>query len=127
MAGKHEIQGYPTLKWFVDGKEAMDYSGGRSACVPAPFQLVFRLAAGPARCSLLNAAGCGCCAPAVVRAAAYSVCSCLFPGLWAPCFSWLAAGPSFANAHATVAPLVLSPFNPAVSPPFPFPHTLFGQ
>lgn len=31
VAGKHEIQGYPTLKWFVDGKEAMDYSGGRSA------------------------------------------------------------------------------------------------
>ncbi len=31
MAGKHEIQGYPTLKWFVDGKVAMDYSGGRTA------------------------------------------------------------------------------------------------
>lgn len=31
VAGKHEVQGYPTLKWFVDGKEAMDYSGGRTA------------------------------------------------------------------------------------------------
>jgi len=31
VAGKHEIQGYPTLKWFVDGKVAMDYSGGRTA------------------------------------------------------------------------------------------------
>lgn len=31
VAGKHEVQGYPTLKWFIDGKEAMDYSGGRTA------------------------------------------------------------------------------------------------
>lgn len=31
VAGKHEVQGYPSLKWFIDGKEAMDYSGGRTA------------------------------------------------------------------------------------------------
>ena len=31
IAGQHEVQGYPTLKWFVDGKVAMDYSGGRTA------------------------------------------------------------------------------------------------
>lgn len=31
VAGKHEIQGYPTLKWFIDGKEVSDYSGGRTA------------------------------------------------------------------------------------------------
>lgn len=31
VAGKHEIQGYPTLKWFIDGKEVADYSGGRTA------------------------------------------------------------------------------------------------
>ncbi|KAI3433908.1 hypothetical protein D9Q98_003710 [Chlorella vulgaris] len=30
-AGKHEVQGYPTLKWFVNGEVAMDYSGGRTA------------------------------------------------------------------------------------------------
>jgi len=31
VAGKHEIQGYPTLKWFIDGKVVSDYSGGRTA------------------------------------------------------------------------------------------------
>ena len=30
IAGKHEVQGYPTLKWFIDGKLASDYSGGRT-------------------------------------------------------------------------------------------------
>lgn len=30
-AGRFEIKGFPTLKWFVDGEEAMDYSGGRTA------------------------------------------------------------------------------------------------
>lgn len=31
MAGKFDIQGYPTIKWFIDGKEVADYSGGRTA------------------------------------------------------------------------------------------------
>lgn len=31
LATQFAIQGFPTLKWFVDGKEAMDYSGGRTA------------------------------------------------------------------------------------------------
>ena len=31
VAGKHEVQGYPTLKWFVNGKVAMDFGGGRTA------------------------------------------------------------------------------------------------
>lgn len=29
LGQKFEVQGYPTLKWFVDGKLAMEYSGGR--------------------------------------------------------------------------------------------------
>ncbi len=29
------MQGYPTLKWFVDG-EAKEYSGGRQACATEP-------------------------------------------------------------------------------------------
>jgi len=31
LGEKFEIKGFPTLKWFVDGKVAMDYGGGRSA------------------------------------------------------------------------------------------------
>eukprot|EP00887_Chlorella_sp_A99_P005246 scaffold1.g5246.t1 len=31
LGKKFEVQGYPTLKWFVDGKLAMDFSGGRQA------------------------------------------------------------------------------------------------
>jgi len=30
-AARFEIKGFPTLKWFIDGEEAMDYSGGRTA------------------------------------------------------------------------------------------------
>lgn len=30
LAEKYEVKGYPTIKWFVDGEVAMDYSGGRS-------------------------------------------------------------------------------------------------
>lgn len=31
VAGEFAIRGFPTLKWFVDGKEAMDYGSGRTA------------------------------------------------------------------------------------------------
>jgi len=31
LAQKHGVQGYPTLKWFVDGEVAMDYNGPRDA------------------------------------------------------------------------------------------------
>lgn len=31
VSEKHGIKGFPTLKWFIDGKFAADYSGGRSA------------------------------------------------------------------------------------------------
>lgn len=31
LAQKFGVQGYPTLKWFVDGEVAMDYSGARDA------------------------------------------------------------------------------------------------
>ncbi len=30
-AARFDIKGFPTLKWFVDGEVAMDYSGGRTA------------------------------------------------------------------------------------------------
>lgn len=30
MAGKFGVQGYPTLKWFVKGKDS-EYKGGRTA------------------------------------------------------------------------------------------------
>lgn len=30
LASKFGIQGYPTLKWFVDGELVGDYSGGRT-------------------------------------------------------------------------------------------------
>jgi len=30
-AARFDIKGFPTLKWFIDGEEAMDYSGGRTA------------------------------------------------------------------------------------------------
>lgn len=30
LASKHEIQGFPTLKWFVDGKLAGEYGAGRT-------------------------------------------------------------------------------------------------
>lgn len=30
-AAKYEVQGYPTLKWFVDGELASDYGGSRDA------------------------------------------------------------------------------------------------
>jgi protein disulfide-isomerase A1 len=30
-AGKHEVKGFPTIKWFVDGQFVADYSGGRTA------------------------------------------------------------------------------------------------
>lgn len=31
LAQKHEVSGYPTIKWFVDGEVAMDYNGPRDA------------------------------------------------------------------------------------------------
>ena len=31
LAQKHDVSGYPTLKWFVDGEVASDYSGPRDA------------------------------------------------------------------------------------------------
>ena len=31
VASKFGVQGYPTLKWFVDGEVATDYNGGRDA------------------------------------------------------------------------------------------------
>jgi protein disulfide-isomerase A1 len=31
LAQKHGVSGYPTIKWFVDGEVAMDYSGPRDA------------------------------------------------------------------------------------------------
>jgi protein disulfide-isomerase A1 len=31
VAGRFEIKGYPTLKWFVDGEVASDFGGGRTA------------------------------------------------------------------------------------------------
>jgi len=30
IATAHDIKGFPTLKWFIDGKFAADYSGGRT-------------------------------------------------------------------------------------------------
>lgn len=32
-AAKHEVTGYPALKWFHSGK-AQPYSGGRQSCAP---------------------------------------------------------------------------------------------
>jgi protein disulfide-isomerase A1 len=31
LAQKYGVNGYPTIKWFVDGEVAMDYSGARDA------------------------------------------------------------------------------------------------
>ena len=31
LAQKHEVSGYPTIKWFVDGELASDYNGARDA------------------------------------------------------------------------------------------------
>ena len=31
VAGEFSIRGFPTIKWFVDGKESMDYGSGRTA------------------------------------------------------------------------------------------------
>lgn len=31
LGTKYGVNGYPTIKWFVDGEVAMDYSGGRDA------------------------------------------------------------------------------------------------
>lgn len=31
LGTKFGVQGYPTLKWFVDGELATDYNGGRDA------------------------------------------------------------------------------------------------
>ena len=30
LGARFAIKGFPTLKWFIDGEEAMDYAGGRS-------------------------------------------------------------------------------------------------
>jgi protein disulfide-isomerase A1 len=31
VSQEHDVKGFPTLKWFIDGKVVADYSGGRSA------------------------------------------------------------------------------------------------
>lgn len=31
LGSKFSVQGYPSLKWFVDGELAMDYNGPRDA------------------------------------------------------------------------------------------------
>lgn len=31
LAQKYGVNGYPTIKWFVDGEVAMDYSGSRDS------------------------------------------------------------------------------------------------
>jgi hypothetical protein len=31
LAQKHDVSGYPTIKWFVDGEVALDYNGPRDA------------------------------------------------------------------------------------------------
>jgi hypothetical protein len=31
LGQKYGVNGYPTIKWFVDGEVAMDYSGSRDA------------------------------------------------------------------------------------------------
>ena len=31
VSQEHDIKGFPTLKWFIDGKLASDYNGGRTA------------------------------------------------------------------------------------------------
>lgn len=31
ISQEHDIKGFPTLKWFIDGKLASDYNGGRTA------------------------------------------------------------------------------------------------
>jgi hypothetical protein len=31
LGQEYGVQGYPTLKWFVDGKVAIDYNGPRDA------------------------------------------------------------------------------------------------
>jgi len=31
LGTKHGVSGYPTIKWFVDGEVASDYSGPRDA------------------------------------------------------------------------------------------------
>lgn len=35
LGSAYSVQGYPTLKWFVNG-EVKEYSGGRIACVLPP-------------------------------------------------------------------------------------------
>lgn len=30
LANQFDVKGYPTLKWFVNGKEASDFGGGRT-------------------------------------------------------------------------------------------------
>ena len=31
LGTKYGVNGYPTIKWFIDGEVAMDYGGGRDA------------------------------------------------------------------------------------------------
>jgi protein disulfide-isomerase A1 len=31
LAGKYDVKGYPTIKWFIDGQIASDYNGDRTA------------------------------------------------------------------------------------------------